>query len=103
MKKICQSAEEATEVIHAECGGGKGWIVGITSNPRRRLAAVHTVNLTKADYFWVECADEAIARNTEFLLYEKLGYGTVRNPPTMAVNMVYVYAYRVTDDTSEAI
>jgi hypothetical protein len=101
MSQTQQSALEAAEALHLEAEGGKGWCVGITGNPKRRLAAVHAVELERGGYFWVRCSDELVARETEELLFREYGYQAIRGAPTMAEGMVFVYVYQVTRDTDQ--
>ena len=103
MSQVFESSREAAQALHKLCDGGPSWAVGITSDPERRLAAVHLIDLDKDDHCWVECQNEQVAWETQDLVFEKFEYRPIKNAHTMREKMVYVYAYRITESTCQGL
>lgn len=88
---------DITELAIA-CGTGPyGWYAGIATDPMQRLFDDHRVDASTKDWIWWEAPSEAVARATEKALLDngfRGGPGGGREPR-------FVYAYKITDYTSE--
>lgn len=103
MPHTIQTGEEASQTLHTRCGGGAGWFAGISRDPVKRLSVAHLVDLDKGRFGWVECSSELNARAALFLLHNLYGYeGTIRGS-SIAGSVVFLYAYRMTEDTDESV
>lgn len=74
-----------------------GWYAGITNDPEARLFVEHRVD-EDGDHAWADCVDDSVAREAEKMLHD-LGYEGGSGGGNE--DSIYVYVYRITDDTCE--
>lgn len=103
MARTYQSGEEASQTLHKRCGGGPYWFAGISRDPIKRLSVAHYVNMDEGHYGWVECASELVARAALFLLHNLYGYSGTTGGGSISGSVVFLYAYKITEDTDESL